>query len=88
MVCYLCVDYTREPLFNCSNKLCKNYFHKSCWLKYLEINNIKKSKCKVCYTGNIDIENTKVITNEVQSCGCYINECNFIVWVKELIKTF
>lgn len=88
MVCYLCVDYTREPLVNCGNKSCKSYFHKSCWLKYLEINDFEKSKCKVCYNGKINIKNKRLITDEVQTCGCGENNCNFIDWLKELIKSF
>ena len=71
MVCYLCQDYTFEPLINCRNKLCKSYFHKSCWKKYLKINNLKNDICKVCYDGTIEIKN-KNINNfgEVYQCDC------------------
>lgn len=68
MVCYLCMDYTLEPLINCRNKLCKAYFHKSCWGKYLKINNLEHTKCKVCYNGKINV--TNVINNgEVRVCN-------------------
>uniref|UniRef100_A0A6C0B349 RING-type domain-containing protein n=1 Tax=viral metagenome TaxID=1070528 RepID=A0A6C0B349_9ZZZZ len=69
MVCYLCNDYTYEPLVNCGNLLCKIYFHKSCWEKYLKSNNLEKSICKVCYIGKINIHNT-INNGEVQICGC------------------
>ena len=70
MVCYLCMDYTLEPLINCKNKLCKAYFHKSCWIKYLQINNLKNTKCKVCYNGKIPLCYNSCNNGEVQMCDC------------------
>ena len=69
MVCYLCHDYTYEPLVNCGNILCQIYFHKSCWKKYLKKNNFEKSICKVCYIGKINIYNP-INNGEVQICCC------------------
>lgn len=74
MVCYLCYEYTLEPLINCRNKLCKCYFHKSCWEKYLLINNLEKSLCKVCYAGRINIKANQSPYGEVISC----KPCGFL----------
>ena len=68
MVCYLCHDNTDEPLINCKNKLCKAYFHKTCWEKYLKINTLNNSICKVCYSGKIDIHHKH--DGEVMMCDC------------------
>lgn len=69
MVCYLCNDYTREPLIKCRNLLCKVYFHKSCWKKYLNINNLNTSICKVCYNGEINVT-IGPNNGEVKMCKC------------------
>ena len=63
------MDYTLEPLINCRNKLCKAYFHKTCWAKYLKINNLRASECKVCYNGEIKVVNAPD-NGEVEVCSC------------------
>jgi len=68
MVCYLCADYTYEPLINCRNKKCKAYFHKSCWEKYLKTNNLKNAQCQMCIVGKININNKQNLNGEVVSC--------------------
>ena len=81
MVCYLCLDYSLEDLTNCNNRRCKAYFHRSCWEKYLRINNLPISKCQVCMYGSVNIKNPNIATNgevttccEVSRCG-EVNEC-------------
>lgn len=76
MVCYLCNDYTQECLINCRNKLCEIYFHKTCWKKYLEVNNIESSICKVCYNGKIKIKNNIQHYGEVGGCNVCSSFCN------------
>ena len=70
MVCYLCMNCTLEDLTTCRNIRCPAYFHRSCWKKYLRVNNIQVSKCQVCMAGAIKIRNPQQHPNgEVKSCG-------------------
>ena len=58
-------------LKKCENKKCPTVFHKDCWKKYLQINGLEKSKCKMCCVGKVSIVNRYYNTyGEVQSCGC------------------
>lgn len=76
MVCYLCADYTFEPLINCRNKKCKAYFHKSCWKKYLKVNNLRNTCCQMCILGKININTRKTNNGEVISCCLPYNICD------------
>ena len=58
-------------LRKCSNKKCPAIFHKDCWKKYLQVNELEKSYCKMCCIGKVSIINESLPDyGEVQSCTC------------------
>ena len=71
------MDNINSPLKTCSNRKCSARFHKSCWEKYLLINQLYKSTCKMCYNGRISIVNKDMRScpdsSEVEVCSCLFN---------------